>query len=387
MSQTVQLTRGARQRNLVAACAAIVVFGFAMGQMFPLLSLLLERRGYGDDVIGLNAAMSPLGILAFSSFIPLVARRYGARAVTLVAAFTTGLIFLGYKLMPGIEVWFVLRFLQGLTVSTLFVLSEAWVVKFADDGNRGRVVAIYASALSASFGLGPFIIGIIGIDGWLPFGIGMGVLIAAMVPLAMVREPPQPEEAVGAASSLRTFVPKAPMLLAAVGTFAVFDAATLSLIPVYGVRLGLDVKTAAYGLSVLIMGNIVLQLPIGWLADHFDKRAVMIGLALATALLFLMLPLAMGTAFMWPLLFVAGASGYGIYTVALAALGERFSGHELVQGSAAFATMWGSGALLGTLMGGGTMTWFGPHGLPLSLALVLGLFVAGSLVRMRMLKA
>lgn len=383
MSQTVQLTKGARQRNLVAACAAIVVFGFAMGEMFPLLSLLLERRGFGDDVIGLNAAMSPLGILIFSGFIPLAARRYGSRAVTLAAAIATAFIFLCYKLMPALETWFVLRFVQGITVSTLFVLSEAWVVKYADDGSRGRVVAIYASALSASFGLGPFIIGVIGIDGWQPFIIGIVVLIAAMVPLAMVREPPQPEEPEGAASSLRTFAPKAPMLLAAVGTFAIFDAATLGLLPVYGVRLGLDVKTASYGLSVLIMGNIILQFPIGWLADRFDKRAVMTGLAFANALLLLALPLAMGSVAMWPLLFIIGSCGYGIYTVALAALGERFSGHELVQGSAAFATMWGSGALIGSTLGGGMMAWFGPHGLPLLLATMMSLFAAGTAVRMR----
>jgi MFS family permease len=385
MSQPEQLTRSARQRNLVAACAAIVVFGFAMGLMFPLLSLLLERQGYGDDVIGLNAGMSPIGILVFSAFIPLAARRFGARAVTLAAALASGVIFIGYKAMPSLEAWFVLRFIQGITVSTLFVLSESWIVTFADAGSRGRVVAIYAAALSASFGAGPLLIGLIGIEGWLPFVIGMAVLVAAMVPLAMVREPPQPDEAPGAASTLMAFARKAPMLLAAVGMFAIFDAATLSLIPVYGVRLGLDVKTAAYALSVLVMGNIVLQFPIGWLADRFDKRTVMAGLALATALLLLALPAAMGTALMWPVLFVAGATGYGIYTVALAALGERFSGRELVQGAAAFATMWGSGALIGAVLGGTMMNWFGPHGLPLSLAAALALFVAGTAIRVRML--
>ena len=385
MSEAVVLTRSARQRNLVAACAAVVVFGFAMGLMFPLLSLLLEHRGHGDALIGLNAAMSPLGILVFSGFIPLAARRFGARAVTISAALATAVIFLGYKLLPGIEAWFVLRFAQGITVSTLFVLSEAWVVKFADDGSRGRVVAIYASALSASFGAGPLIIGFIGISGWLPFIIGMAVLVAAVIPMAMVREPPNPESSPGAASSLMSFARKAPMLLAAVGLFAIFDAATLSLIPVYGVRLGLDVTTAAYALSVLIMGNIVLQLPIGWLADRFDSRKVMAGLALVTGVLLLLLPAAMGSLFMWPVLFVTGATGYGIYTVALTSLGERFSGHELVQGSAAFATMWGSGALIGAVLGGTMMTWFGPHGLPLSLAAVLGLFVVGSAVRMRTL--
>ena len=384
MSARVDIASGARLRNLVAACAAVTVFGFAMGQMFPLLSLLLERQGHSDDVIGLNAAMSPLGILVFSSFIPLAARRFGARAVTLTATLATAVVIMGYKLFPAIEAWFVLRFLQGMTVSTLFVLSESWIVKFAEEGKRGRVVAIYASVLSASFGLGPVLTGLIGIDGWRPFLIGMAVLVAAMVPLAMVRDPPAPETA-DAASSLRSFAPKAPLLLAAVGVFAIFDAATLSLVPVYGVRLGLSVETSAYALSALVMGNVVLQFPIGWLADRFPKRSVLAGLALATCLLCLVLPAVMGSLLMWPVLLAVGATGYGLYTVALAALGERFSGHELIQGAAAFATMWGSGALIGSVLGGTMMEWFGPHGLPLSLAAVLLLFLAGMLVRMRTL--
>jgi MFS family permease len=159
----------------------------------------------------------------------------------------------------------------------------------------------------------------------------------------------------------------------------------VSLIPVYGVRLGLSIETSAYALSALVIGNVVLQFPIGWLADRFPKRHVLAGLALATCLLCLLLPASMGSLLMWPVLFAVGATGYGLYTVALAALGERFSGHELIQGAAAFATMWGSGALIGSVLGGTMMDWFGPHGLPLSLAAVLLLFLAGMMVRMRML--
>ena len=126
-----------RRRNLLAACAAIIVFGFAMGLTYPLLSLLLERRGVAESVIGLNAAMSPLGILLFSVFIPVLARRFGARTVTISAAFSAAVILLSYLLFPSLEAWFVLRLLHGMVISTLFVLSESWVVKYADPGSRG----------------------------------------------------------------------------------------------------------------------------------------------------------------------------------------------------------------------------------------------------------
>ncbi len=381
MTAIADIQPAVRRRNLLAACAAIIVFGFAMGLTYPLLSLLLERRGVPETVIGMNAAMSPLGILLFSVFIPVLARRFGARTVTITSALVAGLILLGYKLFPSLEAWFVLRLVHGMVVSTLFVLSESWVVKYADPGSRGKVVAIYGAALAASFGAGPALISLIGIDGWLPFLIGAGVLVAATLPIALIREERLEAEAHAGWGDIVAFMPKAPILLAAVFIFAVFDAATLSLIPVYGVRLGYDLSASSNMLTVLIVGNVILLLPIGWLIDHRDRRSVLAGLGAATLALLLVLPLVAGTWIQWPVLFMVGATGYGIYTCALAILGDRYTGHQLIAGSSSFATMWGSGALAGSLIAGGAMQAMGPHGLPLSLAVCFGIFLFGMWLR------
>jgi hypothetical protein len=77
----------------------------------------------------------------------------------------------------------------------------------------------------------------------------------------------------------------------------------------------------------------------------------------------------MASPWMWPNLALAGATGYGVYTVALAELGDRFSGADLVAGSAAFASTWGLGALAGSFLGGWSMAGLGPDGLPLLLCL------------------
>ena len=362
-------------RNLSAAIAAITVFGFALGLMFPLLSLLLEQRGYSDDVIGLNAAMSPIGILIFSVVIPTLSRRYGHKRVALVAALVTALLILSYKVLWPIEWWFVLRLLQGMSVSTLFVLSEAWVVKFSEGRHRGKIVALYASVLSVSFGAGPLLISVIGVDGWAPFVIGAVVLLLAMIPIALVRDT-IPDDEPEPSTSFAQFFPKAPVLLMSILTFAVFDAAVLALLPVYGVRVGLDTQIASAALSALVIGNAVLQLPIGWLADRYRKRLVMTWLAVLTTLLLLALPFVMGTWAMWPLLPVLGAAGAGLYTVGLAELGDRFQGEELIAGSAAFSTMWGAGALIGSALGGVAMHLMGPHGLPIALAAFFVVFLA-----------
>ena len=144
--------------------------------------------------------------------------------------------------------------------------------------------------MSASFGAGPLLISFIGIDGWTPFVLGAGVVLLGIIPFIFIREEVQPEPEETQPSGIFSFAGKAPMLLVAVGSFAIFDAASLSLFPVYGVRNGLDVTTAANILSAMILGNIVLQFPIGWLCDRFQPRFVMAGCALITATTLLLLP-------------------------------------------------------------------------------------------------
>ena len=332
-------------------------------------------------MIGINAAMGPLGILVFSPIIPALARRYGGRRVCLIAAIATIILMLCFPSFDSLEAWFVLRLLQGMSISVLFTLSEAWIVRYANDNSRGRVVAIYGSVLAASFGLGPLVVGWVGIDGWTPFVIGAIALLFGMIPLAMVREEPTVHREEAKPSGLLDFAPKAPMLLACVAGFSILDAASLSLLPVYGIRNGLDLTTSATMLTAMVYGNVLLQFPIGLLADKVSKRVVLAGCAICTAVCLAILPFFVGTVWMWPLLVFAGATGYGIYTVALASLGDRFSGIELVNGSSAFATVWGAGALFGSISGGWAILALNSHGLPVYLAITYLLLFAGLLVR------
>jgi len=349
---------------------------------YPLLSLLLEQRGYSAYLIGLNAAMVPLGILVFSPWIPALARRFGAKGCNIVAALVIALCLVLYRAIDSLSVWFALRLMQGMASAVLYVLSEVWLVRFAGDRYRGRVVSVYASLLSASFAIGPFLISVLGVEGWTPFLVGVAVLLIGTVPLVFVREPrsPVPDDQVQGLSVWR-FAPLAPVLLFTVAVFAVMDASLMALMPVFGLERGLSFETATLLLSAFVAGNAVLQYPIGMLADRFDARAVTAGCAAVCAASFVALPLTVGTVWQWPVVVFGGATGFGIYTVSLKALGDRFSGDVLVAGTSAVGVVWGGGALIGAVLGGWSMTAFGANGLPLMLAVFFALLAAALIWR------
>ncbi len=366
--------------NIVAACASITVFGLAFGMTYPLLSLILEERNVSADIIGLNSAMMPLGILLFSPLIPRFTRWLGARQLAIIAAALCGVLIISYKLFDNLPAWFLLRLLQGMSISTLFVLSEAWIVGYSSSQHRGKVVAIYASVLSASFGAGPALIGFLGTQGWTPFIIGSVSILVGIVPIAFIKETADKHHDTNT-SGIFSFIPRAPMLIGAVLAFALFDAATLSLLPVYGVGNGLNQSTAAFALTALIIGNVFLQLPIGWLADKYDTRKMLTACAIITTLMVATLPWVINNRLLWPVLIVAGTTGYGVYTLALKSLGDRFSGQDLINGTAAFGTVWGLGALLGSIFAGWSMTLSVRMGLPVNLVIIYGILAIGLILR------
>jgi MFS family permease len=371
-------------RNLIAACAAVAVFSFSLGMMFPLLALNMESWGTSSGMIGLNSATAPAGIMFAGLLIPQLARRFGSRNVALGAALLTAATIMTYPLLPTLEAWFALRFLQGATVACLFALSEAWVVKFARGRMRGRIVGAYATVISASFGLGPLVIKSFGIAGLPPFIAGALVLIVAMLPISMVDEgTAQATDRDEQHVSIFGFAPKAPLLLTAICMHSIFDGAMLSLLPVYGVKNGYDERTAALLITAIASGNVFFQIPIGWIADRTSKAGTMSACFLALTGLVLLLPALISTNAIWPLVTIIGAVGFGIYTVGLAILGDRFTGTDLVAGTAAFSMMWGAGALIGTIGAGWAMDAFGPDGLPFFLAAVFAAFIVTVAARAR----
>jgi MFS family permease len=368
---------------LAGVIAAVSVFAIAQGLTYPLLSFILGKQGHSAAAIGLSAAMTPIGFIVSAPLIPPVARRLGAvRTMLVSAALGAALLFLiGWT--RDLWLWFPLRFLLGLVVLPLYVLSEVWIIALAPDRLRGRILGIYTSTISVGFAVGPLSLGLVGTEGWTPFLVGIGAFTACGVCMAAVghRLPAMSEGAEGA--SVRSFMPKAPALLLAVFVVSAFEQAMLSLLPVYGTGHGIGEATMAALLTALTAGNIALPAPLGWAAERWKTRDALplcaAGLALGCALL----PIAIGTLLVWPLVFLLGGLSFGIYTLALVELGTRFSGAMMIAGNSAFALMWGIGGIAGPSTSGAVMTLFGAEGLPLTLAVLCLALVAVRFARTR----
>jgi hypothetical protein len=110
----------------------------------------------------------------------------------------------------------------------------------------------------------------------------------------------------------------ARLALLAAASFGAFDHATLAFLPRFGTVYGLSAAAMGIGLSVLNVGNVLLQPPIGWASDRWGRRPVLVSCALLTVLGGGLLPWLIKLPLVYLFLFVWGACAYGVTTVALA---------------------------------------------------------------------
>jgi len=359
--------------GITAAMVAIGIFCLTLGLSYPLLSLILDSMGASAGLIGLSAAMTPLGIIFSSPFIPPLARRFGAWFMCVSSLCLAALLLILLAVLRDVTIWFALRFLLGVVNTVIFITSEVWINQLAPPANRGRIIGLYTTIAAAGFALGPLVIAIIGSQGWLPFLVAVsGILLALPFIISARGHLPAFDRTENV--SMLSFFPKAPLLLLAVLFAALFDQVMISLLPIYMLRHDIVESTASFMLMVLILGNVLLQIPIGWMADRFSRKYLLCCLAFGTVTgSILLIWLIQGSVLIWPMLFVWGAVAFGTYTIAMVELGDRFSGALLLAGNSAFGIVWGVGGIVGPLVGGTAMDLTGPEGLPVILAILFAI--------------
>lgn len=357
-----------RWATYFAVLASVLSVGLALGVSMPLVSLRLEGWGYGSFAIGVMAAMPAIGVLVGAKVSSRLAARFGTAALMRLClwggAVSIGLL----ALMPSYAVWLVLRLMIGVVLTLVFILGESWINQLVIERWRGRLVALYGSSYALSQLSGPLLLGALGTDH--DYGFWVGVALLLISPLLLLGRTGAPSsEACGVTfKDLWAFCRNLPAIAWAVSLFAAFEAMILTLLPVYCLRQGFSADIALAMVSTVVVGDALLQLPIGALADHLSRRSLFTGCAVVLMISSLAVPLLIDTLFIWPLWVLFGASAGGLFTLSLILIGERYRDDALVRANAHVAQLWGIGCLIGPLAAGAGSQWVSGHALPLFMA-------------------
>lgn len=349
-------------KRLIAVIFSVTVFSLTYGLSSPLIAFKLLNAGMSESAIGVNAAMHAVGVFLIAPFLPALFRRYRPLTLIVVSLCAITVIFMLFGVV-SFPMWFLLRMGLGLFSEIIMVQTETWLNGSTVERARGKVLALYTAGMSLGFATGPLILAWTGSDGNLAFYVA-SVLAALAIVFIFTSGMPRVEGHEEKPETLGNSLKLAALPIMATVLNAAVEVLGMNFLSLYAIKLGWSESASALLISVLMFGAILLQLPIGWLADRVDRLKLMTTLAFIAAAL----------AFVWPhilafhllsyvMLFIWGGIFVGIYTVAITWVGEQFKGGQLAGIYAAMSVAWGAGALAGPLLGGFAMT-FSLHGLP-----------------------
>lgn len=369
---------------LAGLYASVFAFGISFGGLAPWMALRMDSEGLDGALIGLISAAHPVGVMLMAPFTQRVVRRFGSGNAMIFCSIIGVLTMLPLAVTDSPWIWLGVRFVSGLSGSVPWVVTETWINSATSSQTRGRAVAFYAAIMAAGFAVGPEVLK------WsihlnmsaLPWLIGISVVsLIIILPLRRLA-PPMGDS--GGAHVLGVFLTVPALLSAAIISGAV-DASFFSFLAIWGQRVGFEESFALTLLSVFIAGNVLLQFPIGWLADRLGPRPVML-LCGAACVLGPLLALGGVTAYPFWLgvvAFIWGGCVWGAYSVALVAMGRRYAGGELAVVNAAFVMAYTFANVVAPPASGLAMDIIGADGLMIVALVVAASFMLLVLMRRR----
>lgn len=362
--------------SLIAAIAAISAVGIAIGLGLPLLTVLLEKRGIAASLTGLNTAMAGIAAMIAAPITTRLAHKFGVANTMLWAVMISAISSLGFYYIDNFWAWFPLRIVFHGAITSLFILSEFWIGVSAPSDKRGLLLGLYATCLSIGFAFGNVIFSLVGSAGFLPFAVGSSIILLAAIPIFWARHesPVLDEKPMGHFLRYLMLVPTASF---AVFVFGAVEAGGMALFPIFASQEGFSESHAGFLLSIMAIGNVIFQIPIGLLSDKIrDRRKLLTTIGVVGLIGSIFLPY---VTFDWRvfsvLLLIFGGAIAGLYTVGLSHLGSRFRGAELAAANAAFIFSYAMGTVVGPQAIGIGMDLVGSHGYAWTITVFFGTFV------------
>jgi MFS family permease len=376
------VTAPSRRMILAAVFSSSLGVGLIFGFQPPLIALTLSRLGYSSFDIGAVTAVSTIAVILCGPLYPRVIVGLGLRrSIVGGIVFAAGILLL-MPLWPGAAPWLALRFAGGCALGLVWIASEIWMNNVSGTESRGTVMGVYGTVFSIGIVAGPILLEFTGTEGARPFAVGAACLILTLLPLAVLRRVNGAAQVFtplrGLSGALRT----APIVMLAAFVAGLVESADLTLLPLFGIHAGLDEGAALLLVTVFMAGNVILQLPIGLLADRYGRK-FMLGICAATSCVgpLLLQRSLSAPMLLWPLLFVWGGTLYAFYSQGVALLGEEFAVENLPSANTLFVMVYCVGGVIGPSTGGIAMDVWPGWGLPILLsgaaALMLGGLAAG----------
>ncbi|MFT5487029.1 MAG: MFS family permease [Paracoccaceae bacterium] len=319
-----------------------------------LLAIRAAGEGFSPFVVGAVMGAYYLGFLFSCLWCPKIIHSVGHirtyTALTAIASAAT----LAHVLEVDPVVWGVLRVIVGFCFAGLYMTIESWLNEKANNESRGRIFAIYMMVNLGAVSLGQLLLLTTDSKDFALFAVTAMLISLAAVPIALANVSP-PTFGVPQPVKIGVLWQISPLALVACAGVGIAQGSFWSLTPVFTLDAGLSENGTALFMALAVFGGLVLQWPIGWISDRWDRRSLIFVICALTAIV------AAGATFagerQWAVALYAlgvayGGLSYTVYSLAVSHAHDHAEPGGIVSLTAQLLLVYAVGALAGPLIAG-----------------------------------
>lgn len=372
-------------RNLLTPIFSMAILTLGNGFFTTLTTVELNAAHWANWSIGVVSAMYFLGLTIGALMSNKLVVRVGHLRAYAVYAAVMAIVTLMQGMLLDFWLWCVLRFITGYVLAGLFIVIEGWVLDASHESKRGANFAVYLLAYYFAQSIGQLFLGI-----HFPYLLQAFVLVAILITASIIPV---------SSTRVEVPVPQAPELgspkvlwnkarLAVIGgvVSGVVVGAIYSIYPLFLAHVGQGRSDISYIMLVVVLGGALLQYPIGWMSDRYDRRLIIATVSWATVVVSVAM-IFWHQSFMALMIgsFILGGLTFTLFPLSIGNASDCFPKNMSVQLITIMTFLYGLGTFVGPLLTTGSMHLLGQNGffvLIIIVYIIIGTFsVARLLIR------
>jgi MFS family permease len=371
----------------------LLTSGFLLMLGYGLSNILLPVRMQNDGVsmnnIGLVLSMLSVGFLLGAYYSRMLLQRVGHIRIFAMCGSLTSVAILLSGLYPEPLILACMRIITGFCIVCTNATLDSWLSHSATEKNRGRILSINQMMIMTALFSGQFLLNVAPIDDITLFVI-CGILFSLSITPIVISKQRGPQIEDSQTMSFMTVFKLSPLGVVSCFYCGVLYAALINMLPIFASNNGITGLDLSIFMGTAISGAIVLQFPIAYLSDHFDRRKVMLFMVATLIVLSLLVPFLISEdMFKLTLLAVALITGLVacLYPMSMSETFDKVLKEQILSAMSSLLLIYALGSILGPYLASMVMENFGNNalfGFMNIVAITLLLFIS---IRMKLRKA
>tara|TARA_R110002072_G_scaffold172728_3_gene327018 strand:- start:44007 stop:46046 length:2040 start_codon:yes stop_codon:yes gene_type:complete len=348
------------------------IFMAGNGLVSLLIPMRLSLEEVSTDKIGLILSVYAIGYLIGANYSKQFIHKVGHIRTFAFCGSLTSFAILVCALSMDLWIWAAMRLLMGFAVAITIATFDGWLSQTTSQNNRGQVLAFNQIVVFSAISISQFFI-LLSPPSSTTLFILAGILFSISISPLVVGKLHGPTMDDFESLSLRKTFSISPLGAVCCMSCGLLYAALINLLPIYAGAYGVVDLELSILMASAVAGAVIMQLPIGFLSDRYDRRR----------LIFSMVTIMIGLSIIFPLYFQSDllTSAYimigvmsglvlCLYPLGISETFDKVTQNQMVGAMSSLLSFYAIGSIFGPYAASLMMKYAGPQGLFITLCLL-----------------